>query len=293
MKNERIYPTRQVLFDFQCYEDFSKMPVSEKGLHCAACDRHLIDFSKLSRTEIDLKLQSGEKICGVFGQGQMTHDVLIHPLPKKQALVTRAAAQVLLAMGALLSGCAQDPLAEMPPEIDLGSLTNGFHFKPFQPQADTPGVDTSKLQIQQYNGKTPEIEETEQVQVVIPEMVTGGVPMMNHDLYPIPEDPEQPCEFVEEPAAYGDTLNGINAYIREHLKYPEKAREMQLQGKVYVECIIGKDGEVREATLKRGVHPLLDEAALELFRNMPNWKPARHQGKNVTSRLVVPIHFRL
>jgi protein TonB len=48
--------------------------------------------------------------------------------------------------------------------------------------------------------------------------------------------------------------------------YPELARRAHVEGVVLLEAIIGVDGAVRDVRVLRGVHPLLDPAALEAVR---------------------------
>ncbi len=47
------------------------------------------------------------------------------------------------------------------------------------------------------------------------------------------------------------------------------------------------------ATILRGVDPLLDAEALRVINTMPNWKPGRQGAKAVKVRYSVPIFFEL
>ena len=82
-------------------------------------------------------------------------------------------------------------------------------------------------------------------------------------------------------------------YIAKSVVYPEKAKEDGVQGKVFVQFIVEKDGSVGEATVLRGISTECDEMALQVVKAMPNWKPATFKGKPVRSKFVLPINFVL
>ena len=82
-------------------------------------------------------------------------------------------------------------------------------------------------------------------------------------------------------------------YIAKSVVYPEKAKTDGVQGKVFVQFVVEKDGSVGEATVFRGVGGECDEEALRVVKAMPNWKPATFKGKPVRSKFMLPINFVL
>jgi TonB family protein len=96
--------------------------------------------------------------------------------------------------------------------------------------------------------------------------------------------------FTEQmPEFKGDLFK----YIAEHLKYPEKAREMNIDGRVLAQFIIGVDGSISNIKILKSTNEIFNDAAIEVISNMPNWKPGR-QNKEVVNVLVnVPILFVL
>jgi protein TonB len=71
--------------------------------------------------------------------------------------------------------------------------------------------------------------------------------------------------------------------------YPEFAREAQIQGKVILHVLVGKDGRVRNVKVIRGVTGLND-AAVEAIRGWV-FKPALSNNKPVAVWVEVPIDF--
>jgi protein TonB len=95
---------------------------------------------------------------------------------------------------------------------------------------------------------------------------------------------------VEQEAVFPGNLM---EWIHKELKYPAAAIEMDIAGKVTMQFTVGTDGIVKDITVLRSVHPLLDKEAVRLLSKMPKWIPGKHQGKAVDVRYVIPITFRL
>jgi len=72
--------------------------------------------------------------------------------------------------------------------------------------------------------------------------------------------------------------------------YPEKAKAARVQGVVLVECTIGADGRVSDATILRGI-PLLDQAAIDAVRQWV-YEPTVMNGVTVPVIMTVPLDFR-
>lgn len=94
-------------------------------------------------------------------------------------------------------------------------------------------------------------------------------------------------------AEFPGGLKGFYAYLGEHLKYPSLAKEMRIQGKVFVEFIVNADGKVSDIKIIRGLNGGLNEEAIRVMSQMPDWKPGEKRGKKVASKYKLPITFRL
>ena len=94
-------------------------------------------------------------------------------------------------------------------------------------------------------------------------------------------------------AEYPGGFEAMAAHVAKSVVYPEKAKAEGVQGKVFVQFIIEKDGSVGDATVFRGVSPECDEMALQVVKAMPKWQPATFKGKPARSRFMLPINFKL
>lgn len=107
------------------------------------------------------------------------------------------------------------------------------------------------------------------------------------------EEEEVPFALAEVRPEFPGGEAALQKYIASHVQYPEIARENGLQGKVYVQFVINKRGEVENAIIARGIDAVLDKEALRVIQNLPNWKPGVQRGKPVRVSYTVPINFKL
>ncbi len=108
------------------------------------------------------------------------------------------------------------------------------------------------------------------------------------------EKEETPVFFiVEEMPDFPGGQLALRKFIAQAIKYPVIAQENGIQGKVFVNFVVEKDGSVTKATIARGVDPSLDKEALRVVNSLPKWKPGKQGGKPVRVSYTVPINFVL
>lgn len=107
------------------------------------------------------------------------------------------------------------------------------------------------------------------------------------------EDTNQVLTFAEQMPEFPGGLQEMNNFIAKHLKYPEIAKEIAVQGRVFVKFTVSKDGSLKDVVVVRGVHNSLDAEAKRVIKLMPKWIPAKHNGKVVNCQMIIPIKFQL
>lgn len=85
----------------------------------------------------------------------------------------------------------------------------------------------------------------------------------------------------------------IGEHIKSVFKYPPIAKDMGIQGKVYVTFVIDQKGAITNATVARSVDKHLDAEALRIIGTLPKMTPAKQRGKSVPVAFTVPINFKL
>ena len=88
-------------------------------------------------------------------------------------------------------------------------------------------------------------------------------------------------------------IKGGMASIGKKVQYPRIAREMGIQGVVYVGFIVDPEGKVIEPKILKSVAKPLDEEALRVITKEVKFTPGYYQGKAVPVRMVLPIRFRI
>ena len=100
-------------------------------------------------------------------------------------------------------------------------------------------------------------------------------------------------EVVEEMPEFPGGVDAMMEYLQKELRYPEAAKEKGIQGRVTVQFIIDKEGNVTNSKVTRSVDKDMDTEAIRLVKAMPKWKPGMQKGKAVAVKYTVPVVFRL
>jgi protein TonB len=107
------------------------------------------------------------------------------------------------------------------------------------------------------------------------------------------EESDEVFMVVEETATPINGMESFYKFASENLKYPGQARRMNVEGKVFVEFIVAKDGTLTNIKIVKGIGAGCDEEAIRILELAPKWKPAKQRGKPVKQRIVLPIFFKL
>ena len=100
-------------------------------------------------------------------------------------------------------------------------------------------------------------------------------------------------EVVEEMPEFPGGVDAMMEYLQKELRYPESAKEKGIQGRVTVQFIIDKEGNVTNSKVTRSVDKDMDTEAIRLVKAMPKWKPGMQKGKAVAVKYTFPVVFRL
>ena len=143
---------------------------------------------------------------------------------------------------------------------------------------------------------SPEIEED--MPVVITEE-PAKEPTEEKVVMPMPyEQPQTVPEaeifaVVEEMPTFPGGVEELYKYLGANIKYPEQAKDDNIQGRVFVNFVVEKDGEITNVKILRGIGGGCDEEAIRVVSSMPKWKPGTQRGKNVRVAYNLPIKYSL
>lgn len=99
--------------------------------------------------------------------------------------------------------------------------------------------------------------------------------------------------FVEHQPTFNGGYKAFYKYINKRLKYPSQARRMGIEGKVFLNFIIDREGNITNIKVTRGIGAGCDEAAIKALQNAPKWNPGKQRGIPVKVNMSLPITFNL
>lgn len=82
-------------------------------------------------------------------------------------------------------------------------------------------------------------------------------------------------------------------YINSHIHYPAAAEENNIQGRVVVQFVVDKNGNIGQAKVVRSVDRSLDNEALRVVKSLPKFIPGKQNGQPVSVWYTLPVTFKL
>lgn len=135
--------------------------------------------------------------------------------------------------------------------------------------------------------KAPETSELEEV--VVTAKSEGAAEVQES-----PVDGEVFVVVEKMPKFDGGDANEFRKFIAQNVVYPKVAAEQGIQGRVYVQFIITKTGNVSNVKVIRGVATSLDQAAVDVVKlSDGRWTPGYQRGEAVNVSYTFPIIFAL
>jgi len=163
------------------------------------------------------------------------------------------------------------------------------------PPTEQPPPPPPKIQQPQIIEVPDEEEIEEEIKVEFDVEVTEDSKVEEIVIAPVEEkeDVDQIFLVVEETATPKGGMSAFYKYVGDKMKYPAQARRMGIEGKVFVEFVINRDGSITDVKAIKGIGAGCDEEAVRVVQSAPPWNPGKQRGKPVRQRYVVPITFKL
>lgn len=100
------------------------------------------------------------------------------------------------------------------------------------------------------------------------------------------------CEGVPKSQRRDCFQEKINKHVHKNFRYPEIAQDLGIQGKVFVQFVIEKDGQISSIQM-RGPDKTLEKEAHRIISKLPQMTPGKQRGRAVRVPFSIPIVFRL
>lgn len=138
--------------------------------------------------------------------------------------------------------------------------------------------------------ESTETDEEEIIEIVEVEEVEEDIDVPFAVIEDVPIFPG--CERVKKSERRTCFQEKMNRHIRKNFRYPEIAQEMGIQGRVYVQFVIAKDGNITGVRM-RGPDKNLEKEAARIIGKLPKMTPGKQRGRPVRVPFSIPITFRL
>ena len=106
------------------------------------------------------------------------------------------------------------------------------------------------------------------------------------------ENDEYIYQFVEQMPEFEGGQKAMVDFISNNLKYPPRAVEQGIEGRVIVRVVVTAEGNVQDPEIVQGIDLSCDEEALRIVNLMPKWNPGKQSGEKVAVYYTIPIRFK-
>ena len=100
-------------------------------------------------------------------------------------------------------------------------------------------------------------------------------------------------KVVENQPTPKEGMTTYYEYVQLNLKYPSEAKKMGIEGKVFVQFVVAKDGKIMDVQAVKGIGGGCDEEAVRVIKESLPWIPGNQRGINLNVRMIMPIAFKL
>ena len=98
---------------------------------------------------------------------------------------------------------------------------------------------------------------------------------------------------VEEQPEFEGGMDGFYQYISGEIRYLAQARRLGVEGQVYVQFVVERDGSLSHVEAVQGIGAGCDREAVRVIQNAPAFKPGSQRGRTVRVKMGMPILFKL
>ncbi len=100
-------------------------------------------------------------------------------------------------------------------------------------------------------------------------------------------------DIVDQMPQFPGGEKAMMEFIGKNVKYPQRAKDEGIQGRVFIQFVVEKDGSIGEVKLLRSIGGGCDEEGIRVVKSMPKWTPGQQAGKAVRVHYTLPIFFKL
>ena len=152
---------------------------------------------------------------------------------------------------------------------------------------DADGNKLANVRIR-YNNAQMLAEEKQRTNMVV--VLKAPVPSMDELAQ---KGTDHVYQVVDEMPQFPGGNRAMMAYIGQNIKYPAEAVAKGIEGRVLVQFVVNKEGDLQDIKVMKSIDSLLDQEAIRVISSMPKWTPGKLKGEAVNIQYVLPIQFNI
>lgn len=102
-----------------------------------------------------------------------------------------------------------------------------------------------------------------------------------------------PAGLLEKYPEFPGGMSAFMKFLRKNLRYPDRAVQAEISGKVLVSFVVEKDGRLTDIKIVRGIGFGCDEEAARVLKKSPAWQPGIQNNRQVRVLYTIPLLFQL
>jgi len=179
--------------------------------------------------------------------------------------------------------------------VDLGQVDDQFEDIMDIPPTEQPPPPPPKIQQPEIIEVPDEEEIEDEIEIDLDVEVTEETVIEEVVFEEAPEEEvaDEIFTVVEQQPTPNGGMAAFYKYVGKNLKYPAQARRMGIEGKVFVQFVVDKDGSITDVQSVKGIGAGCDEEAVRVIKGATKWKPGKQRGRPVKVRMILPITFKL
>lgn len=247
------------------------MKIGLNSRNCDNCKKSVVDFTRMERKEIlrYLIINFDNQVCGRIFPNQLDYSheeliIIINEVSQKSKNTNLPF--YFLTIGTLIiSGCNQDNVSK--------NEINKVEY------SQSNSVESRNISVHLTPVNVPSLDE--------PVPIMGDIVLV---------DPKvEPAKLSEVMPEFVGGIDSLTSYIKTNLQYPEYEKTRNIEGRIVVNFIVDKYGEIKDARVIKSVDSSknFDKEALRIINSMPNWKAGTTNGEPIDVEFNLPISFEL
>jgi periplasmic protein TonB len=179
--------------------------------------------------------------------------------------------------------------------LELGQVSDDFQEITEIPLTTQPPPPPPKIKQPEIIEVPDEEEIKEEINVDLDVEITEETEIeeMVFEEAVVEEKVDELFTIVEQYPSFKGGDQAFIKFVQKNMVYPEKARRMGIEGRVFVQFIVEKDGSLSDINIMKGIGGDCDQEAVRVMELSPPWLPGKQRGRPVRVQIVIPITFKI